>query len=352
MPARERARSAASTGAKPKYCGSSALAPRPAMRAIGASPRRSCGAGTPEQHRGGAVVERRGVAGGDGAVVRAERRAQAGETLGRRVGADRLVAGELDTGDRHDEVVVEALGPRCVRESVRPRGELVLALSGHPVPLAQLLGGLTERDRPLRRHPRVDETPAERRRRELEIAHGIGLLGLRHDPGRSRHGLDAADEHDVGVARLDLPRRDDRCVEARAAEAVDRRARDARRQAGEQGRHPRDVAVLLAGAVRVAEDDLLDETRVGGEAGGPVDDRAHDERPEVIGPDRGESAPEAAERGADGVVDERVVHGRDLLSERTAHSRRTPGACRGVTLVGPVGLEPTTGGLKVRCSTD
>jgi hypothetical protein len=38
MPARRRARFAASTGAKPKNCGSLAAAPRPAMRARGCSP--------------------------------------------------------------------------------------------------------------------------------------------------------------------------------------------------------------------------------------------------------------------------------------------------------------------------
>ena len=68
MPARRSACSAASTGAYPNSCGSSAYAPRPAIRATGARPDPVRGRLGAEQHRGGAVVERRGVAGGDGAV--------------------------------------------------------------------------------------------------------------------------------------------------------------------------------------------------------------------------------------------------------------------------------------------
>ena len=47
MPARASARSAASTGAKPNICGSSAATPRPAMRASGARPIRSAAASLP-----------------------------------------------------------------------------------------------------------------------------------------------------------------------------------------------------------------------------------------------------------------------------------------------------------------
>ena len=47
MPARASARLAASMGAIPKNCGSSAAAPRPAIRASGASPMRSAAASEP-----------------------------------------------------------------------------------------------------------------------------------------------------------------------------------------------------------------------------------------------------------------------------------------------------------------
>ena len=64
--------------------------------------------------------------------------------------------------------------------------------------------------------------------------------------------------------------------------------------------HPGDVAVVLAGLVGAAEDDVLDERRVDA---GPVDDGAQDERGEVVRPDAGERAAVAADRRADGLDD-------------------------------------------------
>ena len=73
---------------------------------------------------------------------------------------------------------------------------------------------------------------------------------------------------------------------------------------GQQAGHPRDVAVVLAGAVGVAEDDLLDGTGV--QLRVALQDRLQDHGGEVVGPDLGEAAVEPAERGADGVVHERA----------------------------------------------
>ena len=176
--------------------------------------------------------------------------------------------------------------------------------------LPQLLGGLAERDRPLRAHGRVDEAPAERRRRQREIACGIRLLGLGQHPGGPRHRLHPADDDDVRLAGRDLSRGDHRRVETGPAEPVDGRAGDRGRQAGEQGRHACHVAVVLTGTVGVAEDDLVDVLGcpVAREPGGARDEGAHDQGGEVVGTGRGEGATEAPERGADSVVDEGVVH--------------------------------------------
>ena len=57
MPARASAWFAASTGAYPNSCGSSALAPRPAIRATGSRPSAVGGGRRAEQHGGCAVVE-------------------------------------------------------------------------------------------------------------------------------------------------------------------------------------------------------------------------------------------------------------------------------------------------------
>ena len=104
-----------------------------------------------------------------------------------------------------------------------------------------------------------------------------------------------------GVAGLDRAARLHRGVEARAAQAVDGGGRHARRQAGEQHGHAPDVAVVLAGAVGVAEHDVVDPRRV--EAGARASSAAHDVRGEVVRAHAGERAAGAAERRAHRVED-------------------------------------------------
>ena len=181
--------------------------------------------GTDEERRG-AVVERGRVAGRDRASVRAERRLEAGQRLGRGVGADALVAGQLV--ERDDQVVVEPGLPRRVRQGVRPRRELVLPLAGDREPVGEHLVGLAERDRPLGRHPLVDQPPAQRRRDRGDVAGRVGARRLGQHPRRAGHRLDPTGQDDVGVAGLDRARRLHRRIERRAAEPVDgdRRARE------------------------------------------------------------------------------------------------------------------------------
>ena len=71
-------------------------------------------------------------------------------------------------------------------------------------------------------------------------------------------------------------------------------------KSGEEQRHPGDVAVVLAGLVGAAEDDVLDERRVDA---GAVDDRAQDGGGEIVRPDARERAAVAADRRADGLDD-------------------------------------------------
>ena len=98
-------------------------------------------------------------------------------------------------------------------------------------PLGQLLVGLAERDRPLRRHPLVDQPPAQRRRDRGDVAGREGARRLGQHPRRPGHRLDAAGQHDVGVAGLDGPRARHRGVQRRAAEPVHRDGRHRDRQA-------------------------------------------------------------------------------------------------------------------------
>ena len=67
-------------------------------------------------------------------------------------------------------------------------------------------------------------------------------------------------------------------------------------QAGEQQRHARDVAVVLAGLVGAAEDHVVD--RGGGHAGVALHQLADRVRGEIVGADLGEAAAVAADRAS------------------------------------------------------
>ena len=108
----------------------------------------------------------------------------------------------------------------------------------------------------------------------------VRRLRLELDVRRAGHRFDAAADEHVAVADGDRVRgRVDR-LEPRAAQPVDGQPADLDREVGEEQRHPRDVAVVLAGLVGAAEDDVLDERRV---QAGPLDDGAQDGRGQVVG---------------------------------------------------------------------
>ena len=276
-----------------------------------------------DQERCRAVVERGRVAGGD-RPVGTERGLEPGQGLGTRVGSDTLVA--VQAVARQHQVVVEAVRPGLGGAPVRRHGERVLPLPADPECVGQLLVALAQGGGPLLRHPLVDQAPAESGRHQGLVAGREGTCRLRQHPRCPAHRLDPARDHDLGVAGLDETGRVHRRLEAASAEPVDGHAGDADRQTGQQDGHPADVAVVLARAVRAAEDHVGDPRRV--DLGRAVEQAAHDRRREVVGPAAGEGAGVPAERRADPGVEEGMAH------------------------VGPVGLEPTTHGLKVHCSAN
>ena len=210
-------------------------------------------------------------------------------------------------GTGRDEVVVEALVPGRGGEVVGVGGEFVLRLAAHAVLLGQPFGGLAQGDGPVLGHGLVHQAPAQRRGGQGQVSCRVGLLGLGQYPRGTGHGLGAADQHELGVAGVDLAGGDDRRVQGGAAQPVDRGAGDRDRQPGQQGAHPGDVAVFLAGAVGVAEDHLVDPLDVEGR--GALDDLTDHVRGEVIRADPGEAGAELPERGPDGVVHISLVHG-------------------------------------------
>ena len=86
----------------------------------------------------------------------------------------------------------------------------------------------------------------------------------------------------------------------RPAQPVDGQPADLDRQAGQQHGHPGDVAVVLAGLVGAAEDDVLDEAGIDA---GPVDDRAQHGRRQVVRPHGGQGPAVPPDRRADGLDD-------------------------------------------------
>ena len=136
-----------------------------------------------------------------------------------------------------------------------------------------------------------------------------GAGGLGHHEGRPAHAFDAPGDDQFGLAGLDGACGGYDRVHTRTAEAVDRGAADLRWQAGEQGRHARDVAVILARLVGTTEDHVID--------GVPVEvvrghQRLQRDGAQIVGAHRGERPAIAADRRADIGTDECVGHGLDL----------------------------------------
>ena len=184
--------------------------------------------------------------------------------------------------------------------------------------LGDVLAGLAHR---LRREPlrelRIREPPAERRVVERAVAARIRRLRLRRDERRAAHRLDAARDEEVAVPGDDGVARRRDGGESGGAEPVHGHARDRVRQAGEQRRHPGDVAVVLAGLVRRAEVDVFDLRRVDARrARPPRGSRAPRDRPGARPRARRRSA---ADRRADYLAEDDDA--RERQRERTDVSR-------------------------------
>ena len=184
--------------------------------------------------------------------------------------------------------------------------ELVLGLPGDRVDPGELLRAGPERDRPLLGHPRVDHPPPQGGRPQLLVIARERALGLQQDPRRPAHRLDPTHQHDRGVAGLDRPAGLGGRLEARRAEPVDGRSRDAGGQPVEEPRHPRDVAVVLAGLVGIPEQDVIDPARI--ELRRAVEQRAHRVRGEIVGPHGRQASAVPAEGCSDRIDKVRRAH--------------------------------------------
>jgi hypothetical protein len=183
---------------------------RPALvptttRARGTSPEPLDRRSARDEDRGGAVVQRAGVARRDDRAA-GDDRAEAREHLEGRLGARSLVDEHLAAvrGHAHDLGLEPPGGDGGRGPLLAAQGEGVGVLAGDAVDTSDLLGRLGHRVGGLVASEQlgVREPPADRR-----VVGGTGsrprLVGLRLHPRRTRHGLDTAGDDQVGVAGAD-----------------------------------------------------------------------------------------------------------------------------------------------------
>ena len=215
-----------------------------------------------DHHRRGTVVERAGVAGGDEPVGTVDR-AELGEPLEAGVGSRPLVGGELTvpTGGRSRRRSVRSRSPSTARWCDRS-ANASSSVAGQAPALGDLLGGLRHRQgRVARRSAGWGTASRSRCRRSRPgLAHARAGFSV-------THGARVIDSTPPATTRSASPA----AISARAVATAVRPEAHNRltvnpgttvRQASEERRHPCDVAVVLAGLVGRAEDDLVDVGRV------------------------------------------------------------------------------------------
>ncbi|KAF1051747.1 MAG: hypothetical protein GAK41_01241 [Burkholderia gladioli] len=280
-----------------------------------------------EQQRAGAVVDARRVAGRDRAI-RPHHALQLRQCVQR--GFARMFVA------RHDERIALLLRDRDCRDFLRQRAvllrarrlllaaqrERILIGAADPVIVRDVLDRLRHRiDAVQLLNQRIDKAPADRRIVDLGLTRERAG-GLAHHERRAAHAFHAAGDHQPGFARLDRARGDADRVHAGTAQAVDRRIGHAFRQAREQRRHARDVAVVLAGLVGAAEDHVVDRGPV--DVAIALDERLERHCAEVVGANAGQrAAAVAVDRGADCVTEECIGHGclRNFVRMKCAPAR-------------------------------
>src|SRR5437870_4718568 len=204
-----------------------------------------------------------------------------------------LPAGHLDGNDLRVE---RALALRAQRLLVRPDREPVLVLARErALPRDELAA------EPHMAVPEgVDETVGQVRVLDRVLAERKAGPRAAHEVGRVRHRLHAAGDDKARLSRRDLRRREHDALQARAADLVHGRARDAVRDPGAERRLPR-WRLADAGLDDVAHEYLVH--LVGLHAGAL--ERAPDrDRAELWRRERREPAEERADRRARGAEDD------------------------------------------------
>ncbi len=282
---------------------------------------------------GGAIVDAGGVARGHRALRK--KRPQSGQGFGGGAGAGVLVGGDedgvalflrdRDGGDFAGKTAVLLRGGSAL---LAINGEEILVLTRDTVFAGDVLAGFRHRVGAVELlHARVDEPPADGGVVDFGLPRER-RFSLGHHERRPAHGFGAAGNDEVGLARLDGARgRDDR-IHSRAAKAIHGRAGNADRETREQQAHAGDIAVVLAGLIGTAEDDVIHRVPIEGAIAGA--ERHERDGAEIVGAHGGKRPTETAYGGADIVADEGIAHG---------HSS---GTTRSPTVAGTTSSAPVT----------
>ncbi|MDT4841314.1 hypothetical protein FQZ97_751640 [compost metagenome] len=212
------------------------------------------GGGFHQHHGGGGVVDARGVAGGDGAVLLHEHRLELGQFLHAAVGAEVLVGGVGHVTlaalehDRDDLVLEAAFFGGALGAVVAFHGQPVLVFAADAPLGGDVLGG----------HAHVDGVEgvvqgADHHVHHLGVAHAGAPAHVEAGKRCAAHVFRTPADGHVGVAEQNALRGRDDGLQARAAQPVDVEGGRALGTTAVDGCHAREVHVLRLGVDDMAK---------------------------------------------------------------------------------------------------
>ena len=219
--------------------------------------------GAHHQHGGGTIIERAGVAGGDGAVG-TEHRGEGRDLLESGAGADAVILrhqGAVGKGVRGDFALEEPAGEGGLGTVLRRNAPLVLALTADAGVLHDVLGGLAHRDVDVGHAGGRLPTVGSAGRTLLGAGLGVGEdLVVRAGVGGAVHvaadGFDTTGDEAVALTGHDCVGGHADGLQRRRAVAVDGDARKVEALLG--GDHAGDVVATLTAGLTDAPDDVFD----------------------------------------------------------------------------------------------
>ena len=170
-------------------------------------------------------------------------------------------------------------------------------------------------------HLRVNKAPADGGILHLHAA-AKGALRFPHHKRRAGHALHPAGDHQLRLPAFNRPRRNADRVKAGTAQAVDGAPGHALRQAGQQQRHSRHVAVVFPGPVGAAKDHIVNARWIQSRV--PRQQRFQRQRRQVVSAHRRQGTAETAKGCTHRITDKCLIHHRFLTRFPPVVERSAP----------------------------